>query len=95
MATHTQCDGSGRIRPEKPRKHSSIHREVSEVVEVHNFTYGIFNPLAAYLLAFLGSFFGLLCTARARDARAASKVKNPQIFQPPPPARPIRTARDA
>jgi NO-binding membrane sensor protein with MHYT domain len=39
------------------------------VAEVHHFTYGIFNPIAAYLLAFLGSFFGLLCTGRARDAQ--------------------------
>jgi len=43
------------------------------VTEVHNFTYGVFNPIAAYLLAFLGSFFGLLCTARARDARTRSR----------------------
>jgi NO-binding membrane sensor protein with MHYT domain len=39
------------------------------VTEVHHFTYGAFNPVAAYLLAFLGSFFGLLCTERARSAR--------------------------
>ncbi|GAA0531016.1 MHYT domain-containing protein [Paractinoplanes ferrugineus] len=43
------------------------------MTEVHHFTYGIFNPIAAYLLAFLGSFFGLLCTARARDARTRSR----------------------
>jgi NO-binding membrane sensor protein with MHYT domain len=43
------------------------------VAEVHHFTYGIFNPIAAYLLAFLGSFFGLLCTGRARDARTLSR----------------------
>jgi NO-binding membrane sensor protein with MHYT domain len=43
------------------------------VTEVHHFTYGIFNPIAAYLLAFLGSFFGLLCTGRARDARTRSR----------------------
>jgi NO-binding membrane sensor protein with MHYT domain len=43
------------------------------VAEVHHFTYGIFNPIAAYLLAFLGSFFGLLCTARARDARTRGR----------------------
>jgi NO-binding membrane sensor protein with MHYT domain len=39
------------------------------VAEVHHFTYGAFNPIAAFLLAFLGSFFGLLSTARARGAR--------------------------
>jgi len=43
------------------------------VTEIHHFTYGVFNPIAAYLLAFLGSFFGLLCTARARDARTRSR----------------------
>ena len=39
------------------------------MAEVHHFTYGAFNPVAAYLLAFLGSFLGLLCTGRARAAR--------------------------
>lgn len=41
--------------------------------EVHHFTYGVFNPIAAYLLAFLGSFFGLLCTGRARNARTRGR----------------------
>jgi len=39
------------------------------VAEVHHFTYGAFNPISAYLLAFLGSFLGLLCVGRARTAR--------------------------
>jgi NO-binding membrane sensor protein with MHYT domain len=43
------------------------------VAEVHHFTYGAFNPVAAYLLAYLGSFLGLLCTGRARDARTSSR----------------------
>lgn len=43
------------------------------MAEVHHFTYGAFNPIAAYLLAFLGSFFGLLSTARARDARTKGR----------------------
>ncbi|WP_328466124.1 histidine kinase [Actinoplanes sp. NBC_00393] len=38
------------------------------MAHVHHFTYGAYNPIAAYLLAFLGSFLGLLCTGRARDA---------------------------
>jgi NO-binding membrane sensor protein with MHYT domain len=38
------------------------------VAEVHHFTYGAFNPVAAYLLAFLGSYLGLVCTKRARAA---------------------------
>jgi NO-binding membrane sensor protein with MHYT domain len=43
------------------------------VAQVHHFTYGAFNPLAAYLLAFLGSFLGLLSTGRAREARTNSR----------------------
>ena len=43
------------------------------MTEIHHFTYGVFNPIAAYLLAYLGSLFGLLCTARARDARTRSR----------------------
>lgn len=43
------------------------------MADVHHFTYGVYNPIAAYLLAFLGSFLGLLCTGRARDARNRSR----------------------
>jgi NO-binding membrane sensor protein with MHYT domain len=43
------------------------------VAEVHHFTYGAFNPIAAYLLAFLGSFLGLLCTGRARAAQSRGR----------------------
>jgi NO-binding membrane sensor protein with MHYT domain len=43
------------------------------VADVHHFTYGAYNPIAAYLLAFLGSLLGLLCTARARDAHNRSR----------------------
>jgi NO-binding membrane sensor protein with MHYT domain len=43
------------------------------VAHVHHFTYGPFNPIAAFFLAFLGSFFGLLSTRRARDARTRSR----------------------
>jgi NO-binding membrane sensor protein with MHYT domain len=43
------------------------------VAHVHHFTYGVFNPVAAFLLAFLGSFFGLLCTRRARDSRTRGR----------------------
>src|SRR3954471_19032442 len=40
-----------------------------DVAEVHHFTYGEFNPMAADLLAFLGSLLGLLCAQRARAAQ--------------------------
>jgi NO-binding membrane sensor protein with MHYT domain len=43
------------------------------VAEVHHFTYGAFNPIAAYLLAFLGSFLGLLSTGRARAAHTRGR----------------------
>ena len=43
------------------------------MAEVHHFTYGAFNPIAAYLLAFLGSFLGLLCAGRARAARTRGR----------------------
>jgi NO-binding membrane sensor protein with MHYT domain len=43
------------------------------VAEVHHFTYGIFNPVAAYFVAFLGSFLGLLSTGRARSARTRGR----------------------
>jgi NO-binding membrane sensor protein with MHYT domain len=43
------------------------------MAHVHHFTYGAFNPIAAYVLAFLGSFLGLLSAARARDARSRGR----------------------
>jgi NO-binding membrane sensor protein with MHYT domain len=43
------------------------------VAEVHHFTYGAFNPIAALLLAVLGSFLGLLATGRARSARSRGR----------------------
>jgi NO-binding membrane sensor protein with MHYT domain len=36
------------------------------VTEVHHFAFGWFNPLAAYLMSFLGCLLGLVCTGRAR-----------------------------
>jgi NO-binding membrane sensor protein with MHYT domain len=48
-------------------------REVPAVAEVHHFTYGAFNPIGAFLVAVLGSFLGLLCTARARQARTRGR----------------------
>ncbi len=43
------------------------------MAEVHHFTYGAFNPIAAYLVAVLGSFLGLLATGRARRARSRGR----------------------
>ncbi|HEX6682532.1 MAG TPA: MHYT domain-containing protein [Candidatus Limnocylindrales bacterium] len=36
------------------------------MAEVHHFAFGWFNPVAAYLMAFLGCLLGLVCTSRAR-----------------------------
>jgi NO-binding membrane sensor protein with MHYT domain len=43
------------------------------VAEIHHFAHGAFNPIAAYLLAFIGSLLGLVCTARARATRQRSR----------------------
>jgi NO-binding membrane sensor protein with MHYT domain len=40
------------------------------MAELHHFAYGWFTPVAAYLLAFLGTVLGLGCLARARAVRA-------------------------
>lgn len=37
--------------------------------EIHHFAFGWFTPVLAYVLAFGGSLTGLVCTARARQAR--------------------------
>jgi NO-binding membrane sensor protein with MHYT domain len=49
------------------------------VAQVHHFTYGAFNPIAAFLLAFLGSFLGLLSTGRARRAHTRGR-RNRWLF---------------
>ncbi|MFI5492991.1 MHYT domain-containing protein [Actinoplanes sp. NPDC051859] len=43
------------------------------MADVHHFTYGAFNPIAAFLVAMLGSFLGLLSTGRARSARTRGR----------------------
>lgn len=43
------------------------------MAEVHHFAYGWFNPVTAYLMAFIGSLLGLVCTARARRAPSAGR----------------------
>ena len=43
------------------------------MAEVHHFTFGAFNPIAAFLIAMLGSFLGLLSTGRARSARSSRR----------------------
>ncbi|HYN94160.1 MAG TPA: MHYT domain-containing protein [Pilimelia sp.] len=43
------------------------------MAEVHHFTNGLFNPVAAFLLAFLGSLIGLSSAARGRAANGGRR----------------------
>ncbi|GGL02382.1 MHYT domain-containing protein [Mangrovihabitans endophyticus] len=43
------------------------------MAEVHHFTYGAFNPVAATLVAFVGAYLGTLSAARARQARTRGR----------------------
>jgi NO-binding membrane sensor protein with MHYT domain len=40
---------------------------------VHQFAYGLVNPVVAYLMSFIGSVLGLTCTARARIAPSRAR----------------------
>ncbi|MGP4027909.1 MHYT domain-containing protein [Actinomadura sp. 3N407] len=42
--------------------------------EVHHFSYGLVTPVPAYLMSFIGSLLGLLCTARARASTGRSRA---------------------
>ena len=52
----------------------SIGRELP-LAQAHNFSYGIINPLLAYLVSCLGCFLGLQCTARARAVQGAARAR--------------------
>ena len=45
------------------------------MAQVHNFSYGLLNPLLAYLISCLGCFLGLQCTARARAMTGAARAR--------------------
>jgi NO-binding membrane sensor protein with MHYT domain len=45
------------------------------VAEVNHFSYGWITPVMAYAMSFLGSLLGLVCTARAREARPYGRHK--------------------
>ncbi len=45
------------------------------MVVVHNFTYGLLNPVLGYAMSCLGCFLGLRCTTRARAADGAARVR--------------------
>jgi NO-binding membrane sensor protein with MHYT domain len=44
------------------------------MAEVHHFSYGLLTPAAAYIMSFVGSLLGLMCTARARAATGRSRA---------------------
>jgi NO-binding membrane sensor protein with MHYT domain len=44
------------------------------MTEVHHFSYGLLTPAAAYIMSFVGSLLGLMCTARARAATGRSRA---------------------
>jgi NO-binding membrane sensor protein with MHYT domain len=45
------------------------------MVVVHNFSYGLVNPVLAYAISCLGCFLGLRCTTRARAAQGALRAR--------------------
>jgi NO-binding membrane sensor protein with MHYT domain len=45
------------------------------LAQVHNFSYGLINPVVAYLISCLGCFLGLQCTARARAAQGGARAR--------------------
>src|SRR5499427_5485975 len=50
-------------------------RTGASLAQAHNFSYGIINPLLAYLVSCLGCFLGLQCTARARAVQGAARAR--------------------
>lgn len=51
------------------REYRQPRASITAVAEIHHLTYGAVNLVVAYLIAFVGSLLGLVCTARARGAR--------------------------
>lgn len=50
-------------------------RKRSNVLPVHNFTYGLLTPLLGYVMSCMGAFLGLRCTTRARPFRGRARAK--------------------
>ena len=44
-------------------------------VTVHNFSYGLLNPLLGYVMSCLGAFLGLRCVTRARAYTGAARAR--------------------
>ena len=45
------------------------------MAQVHNFSYGLLNPVLAYLISCLGCFLGLQCTARAKAMAGGARAR--------------------
>jgi NO-binding membrane sensor protein with MHYT domain len=45
------------------------------MVTVHNFSYGLVNPLLGYVMSCLGAFLGLRCVTRARAYTGAARAR--------------------
>jgi NO-binding membrane sensor protein with MHYT domain len=45
------------------------------MVTVHNFSYGLVNPVLGYVMSCLGAFLGLRCVTRARAHTGASRAR--------------------
>jgi NO-binding membrane sensor protein with MHYT domain len=45
------------------------------VVTVHNFSYGLLNPVLGYAMSCLGAFLGLRCVTRARAHTGAARAR--------------------
>jgi len=44
-------------------------------VAVHNFSYGLVNPVLGYAMSCLGAFLGLRCVTRARAYTGAARAR--------------------
>jgi NO-binding membrane sensor protein with MHYT domain len=44
------------------------------IVHVHNFSYGLLNPVLGYIMSCLGAFLGLRCVSRARAYSGISRA---------------------
>lgn len=45
------------------------------MVVVHNFSYGLFNPVLGYVMSCLGAFLGLRCVTRARAYTGSARAR--------------------
>jgi len=61
--------------PEMGRFRGASQGRELQLAQVHNFSYGVLNPVLAYLISCLGCFLGLQCTARARAMEGGARAR--------------------